>query len=298
MLNILLCVLGKLLLFILILIINRSLKAIGLSKKNFHRIYIFLETLLLYSISPLTKPTAILLISNIIIGGFIAFCMRKYNLIGLTGGIGSGKSTLMRQIVERDSHIAIIDSDKLVNDMLTKQGCFIWIVKKIFLGRDILREDGSLDKKKIGFLIFDRRNKSLKKKYLAAVFANLGFQIIKNIITVFAWEGYYTAILDAPTLFETKVLVPICFPIITVYVENNEMLMDRLKLRSRKSLLAKGNDINEKTLESMIKDINNKIENQYPMEVKKKKSDIAINNNGTEEELYQNFVVSVLKFLN
>ena len=119
-------------------------------------------------------------------------------------------------------------------------------------------------------------------------------QIIKNIITVFAWEGYYTAILDAPTLFETKVLVPICFPIITVYVENNEMLMDRLKLRSRKSLLAKGNDINEKTLESMIKDINNKIENQYPMEVKKKKSDIAINNNGTEEELYQNFVVFLL----
>lgn len=72
-------------------------------------------------------------------------------IIGLTGGIASGKSTVVEMI--KEAGYKVIDADQLVHDMQTKggrlyQALFDW------LGEAILLSDGELNRPKLGQLIF------------------------------------------------------------------------------------------------------------------------------------------------
>ena len=72
-------------------------------------------------------------------------------LIGLTGGIASGKSTVARRLVE---HGAVhIDADDLARRVVEPgTTAFSAIVEEF--GRSVLRHDGSLDRAKLGSLVF------------------------------------------------------------------------------------------------------------------------------------------------
>ena len=72
-------------------------------------------------------------------------------VIGLTGGIASGKSTLSRFAEERGAHV--IDADKL-GHVAYEPGtdCFRLIVAEF--GEDIVAPDGSIDRKKLGARVF------------------------------------------------------------------------------------------------------------------------------------------------
>lgn len=72
-------------------------------------------------------------------------------IIGLTGGIASGKSTVVEMI--KEAGYKVIDADQLVHDMQAKGGR-LYRALLDWLGEDILLFDGELNRPKLGQLIF------------------------------------------------------------------------------------------------------------------------------------------------
>ena len=76
---------------------------------------------------------------------------RKSLVIGLTGNIATGKSTILNYLTEKCAFI--IDADKLGHRVIEPGGQAYDAVVRAF-GRDILREDGTIDRKKLGRIVF------------------------------------------------------------------------------------------------------------------------------------------------
>lgn len=77
--------------------------------------------------------------------------LSKTMLIGLTGGIASGKSTVVEMI--KEAGYKVIDADQLVHDMQTKGGRLYQALLD-WLGEGILLPNGELNRPKLGQLIF------------------------------------------------------------------------------------------------------------------------------------------------
>lgn len=72
-------------------------------------------------------------------------------LIGLTGNIACGKSTVLRQLAELGAHT--IDADKQIHEILRKDGPAYEPVLAEF-GGGILGEDGEIDRRALGRIVF------------------------------------------------------------------------------------------------------------------------------------------------
>jgi len=76
-------------------------------------------------------------------------------LIGLTGGIGSGKSAVAERLAELGA--TVIDSDHIAHDITAPQGAAITAIQARF-GPEFLAADGSLDRAKMRHLVFNDPN--------------------------------------------------------------------------------------------------------------------------------------------
>ncbi|MEM9177859.1 MAG: dephospho-CoA kinase [Myxococcota bacterium] len=77
--------------------------------------------------------------------------------IGLSGGIGSGKSTVSKLLAELGA--TVVDADALVHEMQAAGQPMLDEIRAAF-GDDVIREDGSLDRPALGAIVFrdpDRR---------------------------------------------------------------------------------------------------------------------------------------------
>jgi dephospho-CoA kinase len=72
--------------------------------------------------------------------------------IGLTGGIGSGKSTVARLFVELG--VAVIDADELAHRLMSPGGAAVSAILRQF-GAD-LSADGGIDRRRLGRLVFEQ----------------------------------------------------------------------------------------------------------------------------------------------
>ena len=79
--------------------------------------------------------------------------------IGLTGGIASGKSSVASQLRELNFHV--LDAD-LIGHQLIEPGAAAYDNVVSEFGREILRKDASIDRKKLGALVFADANKLAK----------------------------------------------------------------------------------------------------------------------------------------
>lgn len=77
--------------------------------------------------------------------------LSKAMIIGLTGGIASGKSTVVEMI--KEAGYKVIDADQLVHDLQAKGGR-LYLALLDWLGEGILLPDGELNRPKLGQLIF------------------------------------------------------------------------------------------------------------------------------------------------
>ena len=71
-------------------------------------------------------------------------------VLGLTGGIASGKSTAARML--RQLGACVFDADAEVHKLLAKNGAAVEKVAKAFNG--VKAKDGSIDRKKLGQIVF------------------------------------------------------------------------------------------------------------------------------------------------
>ena len=82
----------------------------------------------------------------------------------------------------------------------------------------------------LGQIVFSdpQKRKQLNSITHWRIFRDILFKVIKLKIS----EGKKRVILDAPLLFETKILEHFCYPIITVYVQDYEMQLERFMNRN------------------------------------------------------------------
>ncbi len=76
---------------------------------------------------------------------------KKVLMIGITGGIASGKSTVVAMI--REAGYQVIDADQVVHQLQEKGGRLYEALKQAF-GNEILKEDGDLNRKKLSEMVF------------------------------------------------------------------------------------------------------------------------------------------------
>lgn len=84
-------------------------------------------------------------------------------IIGITGGIASGKSTVVAEI--RKQGYQVIDADQVVHELQEKGGKLYQTLVE-WLGNDILQGDGELDRQKLGKAIFGNKEMMVKSSRL------------------------------------------------------------------------------------------------------------------------------------
>jgi dephospho-CoA kinase len=121
--------------------------------------------------------------------------------IGLTGGIGSGKSTVLTMLKEKG--FSIIDADIIAREVLE---IYPEILKKvrIYFGDTFFDENGKFKRKEFGNFIFSKDEK--KKDYENIIMPFIKDEIF-NRITELEKEKKEVCILDAPTLIENGMQV-------------------------------------------------------------------------------------------
>lgn len=133
-------------------------------------------------------------------------------------------------------------------------------------GEQVFNEDGKIDRQKLSNIIFQSTEKRMLLNKLShpRIFRKILVQLFKLRL-----NKRPMIVLDAPLLFETKILEYFCYPIIVVYCDDSQKQVQRLTDR---------NQISEQ--EAM-----KKISSQMPVGLKQKKADILVDNSGSKQDL-------------
>ena len=157
----------------------------------------------------------------------------KFCVIGLTGGIACGKSTLSG-ILKTFSQFSIVDADKISHDIMKNNETLIREVCEEFGAENVLAEDGeSIDRDKLGAIVF---NDPAKRRVINRLtHKRIFYEIISQILHLRFVKGSRFVVLDAPLLFESKILEYLCFPIIVIAILDESKLRARLMARDKSS---------------------------------------------------------------
>lgn len=131
-------------------------------------------------------------------------------LIGLTGGIASGKSTVARRLVE---HGAVhIDADELARRVVEPgRPAYDAIVAEF--GRDVLRHDGTLDRAKLGEVVF--ADDAARSRLNAIVHPAVRELSAKLFAKAEAEDPDAVVVYDVPLLVEASVDHPFDLVVVT-----------------------------------------------------------------------------------
>lgn len=185
-------------------------------------------------------------------------------LIGLTGGIACGKSTIAKLF--RKLGACVIDADELVHQIYKNQETINFI--QVLCPQVI--ENNTLDFKMLRKIFFN--DADLKRKISQFVYSKLPEVFIQEVQKN---KEHNFIIYDVPLLFENKLEKHMDF-CITVYIPQ-ELQEKRLMSRDHIDL-------------SLAKKI---IKSQWPIERKKQLADFVIDNSGTQNELKAKFQLLV-----
>lgn len=180
-------------------------------------------------------------------------------IIGLTGGIGSGKSLVAARFAELG--ITVVNADTVAREVVAKGEPALGAIRSHF-GEDIVLPNGELDRRKLRGIIF---NDPAQKKWLEELLHPIiRLRIVDQLHA--ATSPY--AILESPLLLETDqhLLVE---KIIVVDVDEATQIA-RASVRD-------GSDV------AQIKNI---IASQMPRAEKLQKADFVIDNNGSKEATF------------
>lgn len=183
-------------------------------------------------------------------------------IIGITGGIGAGKSCVLREIEVLDGTF-VIEADKLAHTLLSPgHDCYTEVVS--CFGKEILSEDQSIDRAILRKLVM---NSSEKLRQLNALVHPAVKKYIVNDIEKKRDLGFKYYVIEAALLIQDGYR-SICDEIWYIYADK-DIRVERL-LKSR--------GYSRQTAEEFIK---NQPEDEYFIE----NSDRVIDNSGTPEEL-------------
>ena len=118
-------------------------------------------------------------------------------LLGLTGGIGSGKSTVSAELARRGA--IVIDADLVVRELQSPGGGVLAAMVELF-GDGILADDGTLNRQAVADIVFNDAEQL--KALNAIVHPKVGEEIDGRIEAQRASDN--VVVLDVPLLVESK----------------------------------------------------------------------------------------------
>ena len=182
-------------------------------------------------------------------------------VIGLIGGIGSGKSSV--SAILHSLGVEIIDADKVGHEAYTPNSEGWKKVISVF-GQDIVGPENEIDRKKLGGIVFSDPSEMEKlNKLIHPIIHNL----VEEKIKLLSHQGVKVVVLEAAILIEAN--WQDLTDEIWLAKSNQEVVIERVQLR------------NNFTREEIIK----RIQSQMSNDEREKHSDIVIDNNGTIEQL-------------
>ena len=252
-----------------------------LFKKIFHRIYpshplqvnrlrslsrfggLFGFTITGVIVASLTLRTRL----SSVIGLFSFVIGWRTSVLGLTGGIATGKSTAAK-FLESQEDIYVVDADRVARQVVGRgRYAYRKIVETFGLGI-IHAETGEINRTALGSIVFADPAKKRKLESIThpAILLEMVKQIVVNRILG------RRVIIDVPLLFERKaapLLYLLCYETLLIDVDEVEQIK---RLRRRNPELSDT-------------EIQNRIKSQLPREVKIAIADYVVNNQGPLEEL-------------
>jgi dephospho-CoA kinase len=184
-------------------------------------------------------------------------------IIGMTGGIGSGKSEALK--IFESLNIKVIDLDKISKEMIDKNHQAAEEIKSAF--GNIFDKDNRLDRKKLREIIFLDKNQKIN---LEKILHPKILEEVKKKINVLSNEPY--VVIDIPLLFETSQYTALISRSLVIDCEVNDQI-ERVKKRDgidrsmiqlimdqqidRRSRIEKGDDVvlNDGSIEKLTESI-------------------------------------------
>ncbi|MBD8026255.1 dephospho-CoA kinase [Ureibacillus sp. Re31] len=181
-------------------------------------------------------------------------------IIGLTGSIASGKSTVANML--KDYGLPIVDADLVARIVVEPGTPTLQKIVEAF-GEVALTEDGAMNRQKIGEIIF---NDEEKRKQLNSIIHPAIRQEMLRQRDEHVAKGAQTVIMDIPLLFESKLQHFVDKILVVSVTEETQLkrLMERNQLSEQEATA--------------------RISSQLPLSIKEQGADAVINNNGTIEE--------------
>jgi dephospho-CoA kinase len=188
-------------------------------------------------------------------------------VIGLTGGIGSGKSTVSNML--RELGAVIIDADVIARQVV-RPGEPAWQELQERFGREIIRPDGSLDRRRLGEIAF--HNSQALQDLNRITHPRIRERIIERIDQL-RQMNVRVVVVDAPLLLEAG-LTDIVDQVWVVDVDH-ETLVKRVQLREGFT----------------AEQVEARLQAQMASEEKRRRADVVIDNRGnvgqTQEQVLQ-----------
>ena len=182
-------------------------------------------------------------------------------IIGITGSIGTGKSTVSNYLISKG--YSVVDADKISKGAYNIGSNGYKAILEVF-GVEILNSNGEVDRKKIKKIVFD--NSNMLQRLNMAIHPIIINEIEKEIEILL--ESQNVVFLDAPLLIETELHKKVD-KIIVVACDKNEQINRIIK--------------RDKITADMAISI---INSQMSIDEKLKFADYIVYNNSTIENLY------------
>ena len=181
-------------------------------------------------------------------------------VIGLTGGIATGKSSVARFFEERG--VPVIDADQLARDAVLPGSPALVRITELF-GSEILMHDGRLDRKRLGALVFQEPE---KRRQLEDILHPEIRKRAEELIARAAGAGHQRVIYMAPLLIEAGATDRV--DEIWVVTVRPEIQLERLMKRD---------GISREQAERIV-------DSQMPLTEKERCGSVVIDNSGTEAQ--------------
>jgi len=181
-------------------------------------------------------------------------------IIGLTGGIGSGKSTVAQFLVELGA--VVIDADKVGHELLRSPEIHQEVVETF--GKQVLDSGGEIDRSKLGKVVFD--NPEALEQLNQIIHTGI-LIVIQGLLDDYRQQGVAVVVLEAALLVETGSTS--MADVVWVTVASEPAVLQRIKDRSGLSEA----------------EILARIRSQASAGERAKYADVIINNDGNLDEL-------------
>lgn len=187
-------------------------------------------------------------------------------VIGLTGGVATGKSTVAKRFAELGAKV--FDADQFAREAVEIGEPALEEIRRHF-GEKVIAPDGSLDRKALGAIVF--QDEKARRALEAIVHPRVRSRMAASLDAL-RKEGYRgVAILEIPLLFEAKGSLDLVERVLVVYAPR-PMQVERLMRRNQLSR----------------EEANLRIDAQLPIDVKVAKADYVVDNSkGLEESFRQ-----------